>query len=240
MSWMSRLTLAAAAIGVATAAQAADLSYRKPAPLMTVPAFTWTGFYVGGQIGYTRGKDITKEFFTSPYFFVGLQNRFNPTGMTGGLHAGANLQFGSIVTGVEIDADFGNVKAGFVDPPVAPFNPGGRGQTELGLHGTVRGRLGYAFDRLLVYGTAGIAMGELKSTYSNWPGTTESFTRNITGYVVGAGAEYAVTDSITVRGEYRFTGYELLKNNSLIAFPGFTGTQEPRYHNIRMGLSYKF
>jgi outer membrane immunogenic protein len=240
---MPILALIPAVIGLAGTASAADLGHRRalpPAPVLMAPAFTWTGLYVGGQLGYMWGKDITKEFLTFPYMFVGLQNRFNPDGIVGGVHAGANLQYGSLVLGAEIDADFGNVKGGFVDPPVAPFNPGGRGNTELGVHGSVRARLGYAMGQTLLYGTAGIAMGELKSTYYNWPGTGETFTRNIYGYTVGAGVEHALTNNITMRAEYRFTGYELLKNNSQIAFPGFTGTQEPRYHTTKVGVSYKF
>lgn len=243
MNRMSFLALIPAVLGLAGTATAADLGQRAPipgAPAIVAPAFTWTGLYAGGQVGYTWGKDVTKEFLTFPYMYIGLQNSFNPTGFVGGLHVGANVQYGSLVAGAEIDADLGRVKGGFVDPPAAPFNPGGRGATELGAHGSIRARLGFAFGHTMIYGAGGFAMGKLQATYYNWPGTGETFKRNLYGYTIGAGVEHALTNNITVRAEYRLTGYELIKNNSQVAFPGFTGTQEPRYHTTRIGVSYKF
>ena len=204
------------------------------------PAFTWTGLYVGGQVGYGWGHDTTKEFLTATMGYIGLKNTFKPDGFVGGLHVGANYQFRSIVFGLETDIEFGRIKGGFVDPPVAPFNPGGRGNTEIGLQGSIRGRIGYAFGQALIYGTGGIAAAELQSTYYNWPGTGEKFKRNAFGYTLGGGLEYAFTNNISARVEYRFTQFDLIQNHSQIAFPGFSGTQEPYYHSTRAGLSYRF
>jgi outer membrane immunogenic protein len=242
MRWTSRLSLAALMLGSATLAQAADLParYAASAPPPALPVFTWTGFYIGGHAGYGSGSDTTKEYLTATFTYVGLQNTFKPNGMFGGLHAGYNYQMGNVVVGLEGDFDFGKIDGGFVDPPAAPFNPGGRGRTEMDRQGSIRARLGYSFGRAMVYGTGGFAMGQLKSTYWNWPGVSENFKKDLNGYTVGAGVEYAITGNISVRAEYRFTQYKLIRNNSLVAFPGFTGTQEPKYHTVRAGVTYRF
>jgi outer membrane immunogenic protein len=234
------MLLGTALLGFTASGQAADLQQRpvyKPTP---PPAFTWTGFYVGLQAGYSWGRDTTKEYFTPTMGYIGLKNTFKPDGFLGGAHAGANYQFGSIVFGLEGDVEFGGVKGGFVDPPVAPFNPGGRGNTEINLQGSIRGRLGYAFGPALFYATGGVAAANLKSTYYNWPGVGETFKRTATGYTIGGGLEYAFTPALSARVEYRFTQFDLLQNHSQIAFPGFSGTQEPYYHATRVGLSYRF
>lgn len=234
--------VATALLSAPSGAVAADLlSTRKgAAPMMMPPVMTWTGFYVGGQVGYGWGVDTTKEFLTATMGYVGLKNRFEPDGMIGGVHVGANYQFGAIVAGLEGDIEFGQIQGGFSDPPVAPFNPGGRGKTEIDTQGSVRLRLGYAIGPALFYATGGVAVANIKSTYWDWPGTSESFTKSATGYTVGGGVEYAFTQSLSARVEYRFTQFEHMQNDSQRAFPGFSGTQEPRYHMVRAGVSYRF
>lgn len=233
--------LGLAALCCASGAQAADLPTRPVyKPAAAAPIFTWTGFYVGAQAGYGWGRDTTKEYLTATMGYIGLKNTFKPDGFLGGLHAGANYQFGTFVVGLEGDIEFGRVKGGFVDPPAPPFNPGGRGNTEIDLQGSVRARLGYAFGPALLYATGGVAGARLTSTYYNWPGTGETFKRNVVGYTLGGGLEYAFTPSLSARVEYRYTQFELVQNHSMIAFPGFSGTQEPHYHATRAGLSYRF
>ncbi len=104
----------------------------------------------------------------------------------------------------------------------------------------MRGRLGYAFDRTLLYTTAGAAIGQFEYKYTNWPGVSETFNKTLAGFTGGAGVEHAVTDYLTLRAEYRFTAYPRFWNNSVIAFPGASGTQHARNHAIRIGASYKF
>lgn len=231
------------AIALPAASQAADLPLRRahpPAPVLATAAPTWSGVYAGAQAGYVWGHDITREYLTFPWTFVGLQNRFEPKGWVGGVHLGANMQLGSIIVGAEVDGELGRVTGGFVDPPAPPFNPGGRGRTEIDAQGSLRARLGYAFGPVLLYGTGGIAIAQIKSTYWNWPGTSEKFTRMIPGYTYGGGVEFMLTNNITMRAEYRYANFRLHKNNSVVAFPGFTGTQEPFYHTVRVGASYRF
>lgn len=245
MSTLSRFSLVLAAAGMAGTVQAADLAYRKPPalPVLAAPTFSWTGFYLGAHGGHAWGRDITREYVTATWVFIGLQNRFEPSGFFGGLHGGANYQFSNnVVAGVEADIDYGDIRASFVDPPAAPANPGGRGRFQLQANGSMRARLGYAFGNLLLYGTGGVAMAQYRSQYFDWPANTQVFGRVLTGYTIGAGAEYAVTNNITVRGEYRFTEYAKVKNHitQIPTFIGFSGTQQPHFHTLRAGVSYKF
>ena len=220
---------------------AADLGARKPVP--SAPAsevFDWSGFYFGAQYSNWQGKDKTREYLTFPFTYIGLENSYRPKGNTGGLYGGANIQYGSVVFGAEADVEFGKIKGGFVDPPVAPFNPGGRGNTEIDIQGSIRGRIGLAFGPALVYTTAGLSVANHTSTYYNWGGTGETFNRVISSYTVGGGVEYAVTPNFVVRSEYRYTDYGKFNNNSQVAFPGFTGRQQPVTHAIKVGAGYKF
>lgn len=223
-------------------AMSADLPYRKGQPAAPVqePAFSWTGFYAGAQGGYAWGNDYTKEYLTATWQYIGLTNYFKPNGAVYGLHAGGNYQIGAFVIGAEIDGEAGKLRGGFVDPPAAPFNPGGYGRTEINAQGSLRARFGYAFDRVLVYATGGLAMAKFQSTYSNWGLVSETFDKTVSGWTVGGGAEYALTNNLTIRSEYRYTDFGLIQNHSQIAFPGFSGTQKPRYSTVRAGISYKF
>lgn len=223
-------------------AMASDLPTRKGQPRapMAEPAFSWTGFYGGVQGGYAWGNDNTKEYLTSTWQFIGLQNFFKPNGIAYGVHAGANYQTGNLVVGVEADAEGARLRGGFVDPPAAPFNPGGYGRTKIDFQGSMRVRFGYAFDRVLVYATGGLAMANFQSTYSNWALLSEAFDKTVSGWTVGGGVEYALTNNLTIRSEYRYTDFGLIQNHSQIAFPGFSGTQKPRYSTVRAGISYKF
>lgn len=121
-----------AGAGLAAPAAAADLSGRyPPAPYAApAPVSTWTGFYIGANVGYGWGSSA----FGSP------------GGAIGGLQAGYNWQFGSpFVLGVETDFQFSGISGG-------PYG--------LDYFGTIRARAGYAIDRVLVYATGGFAYGQ--------------------------------------------------------------------------------
>lgn len=103
---MKKLLLPAfAAALLSSTAMAADLPGRGPAmapapAFAPVPVFTWTGFYIGGQIGYAWGRDSSTEFTTATGGPTGFSRGFKPSGVIGGLHAGVNYQMGSMVLGV--------------------------------------------------------------------------------------------------------------------------------------------
>lgn len=232
---MKRLALTGTLIlSLAGAAAAADLPTRKGPILVAPPIFTWTGAYVGAQAGYSWGRDRTTEFFTANGAFTGMQWRYDANSAFGGLHGGYNAQMGMFVVGAEADVELTDARGGFIDP-------GGRGVVTQKWQASLRGRAGLAFDRLLVYGTGGAAFTTFKYVYTNpFTGQTEGPTTTRTGYTLGVGAEYAFTDNLTARLEYRHTDFGDFRYVATSAFLGLTGRQSPRSNALRAGVSYKF
>lgn len=215
---------------------AADLPFSRPiaAPPAAFGAFSWTGFYVGGQIGYDWGRDKTTEYFTATGVFTGMAWSYNTKGFVGGAHAGFNYQLSPVVLGLEADIEGTDIKGGFVDP-------GGAGRMKIDLQSSVRARVGYAFDRFLIYGTGGVSFANINYVYSNPAGASESTTSLRTGWTAGGGVAYALTDNLIGRLEYRHANYGSFTYDSKVAFPGLlTGKQEPRSNTLRAGLSYQF
>ena len=236
LSRTSAATAAALFFGLG-AASAADLSipYKAP-PFMPAPAFSWTGFYLGGAVGYAWGNDHLLEYLTAGGAFTGFEQRYGTSGALGGVFGGANYQFGHMVVGVEGGIEAANLRGGWSDPLV-----GGAGNTVLNWQGSVRGRLGYAADSVLFYGTGGVAFGNLSHTYTNQlTGIAETTSSMRTGWTVGAGVEYAVTQNMLLRAEYRYTDYGMSRYDSVTSFPGLSGTQNPRFNAVRVGAAVKF
>src|ERR1700722_1315871 len=113
----------------------------------------------------------------------------NLSGPAGGAHIGYNLQNGALVGGVEVDAIFGSISSG-------SFGSGSFNQDFLS---SARVKGGYAFGNLLAYGTIGWAYST--TSYQDPSGTANN---TIRGEVFGAGLEYALTRSVSIRGEYLF------------------------------------
>jgi outer membrane immunogenic protein len=229
-----------ALLGLTAGAVAADLPARRaaPAPFVAVPVFTWTGFYVGVNAGYgfnsNNNDNYGYPFFGAPTafnpFFYGNGNNGSDGGFVGGGQVGYNYQFGSLVVGVEADlqyADLGGRNNGYYG-----FY-GDNGGSD-GYFGTVRARIGVAFDRVLVYATGGFAYGDVNSGNNGYgyPGFgTVGFPfgygygrrdETNTGYAVGGGIEYAVTNNITVRLEGLYVNLDNGNNNN--DYPYFLGT----------------
>lgn len=190
-------------------AAAADLqpTYTPPPAAAFTPAsaWSWTGPYLGLQGGYAWGGET-----------------INNNGWTGGAYAGYNFQTSNnIVIGVEGDLSLTN-KSGTGTGAFTGTTAGNPWNS------TVRGRLGYAFDRFLVYGTGGLAVGGVKATTAT---TSESATR--VGWVAGAGIEAALTDTVTGRVEFRHTD---------LGTENFTGAGPIKYtsNDILVGLGMKF
>ena len=231
-----KLALSTVFASLAATAFAADLPTRKaPEAFVPVPVFTWTGFYVGGQLGYNWGNDRTSEFVTATGAFTGFTSSYSPNGVVGGTHAGFNYQMGSIVLGIEGDLELSGYKGGY------RLANGNGTDTKKDFQGSIRGRFGFAFDRALIYATGGLALANFKHTYVNAGlARTESFSDTRAGWTLGAGLEYAFSRNWSGRVEYRYTDFGNFRNANAFAFPGFTYKQEPRDHTIRAGISYRF
>ena len=291
---MKKLLLASTVLaGLTAAASAADLPRRAaPPPVFTpVPVFTWTGFYAGFNAGYGFGTGDDRQTPTvvvvngaSGLVVPGTSaalgfsnNRSNTDGFVGGGQIGYNWQLtpgSGVVFGVEADAqyvDFGRERNRFalagagLLPGVGVFNP--NGLSTLDYFGTVRGRLGYAFDRTLVYGTGGFAYGSGSAdrSFGGYAGN-DSFR---TGYAVGGGIEYALpTDSflnffrssaVTLKVEGLYVNLDQgNRNNGIFATTpagGLVGIGSPgvalvsgvtnsrrdtEFAVVRAGVNYKF
>lgn len=234
-----RLSLAGAtvvALVLASPARAADLSLPYKAPPLLAPAFSWTGFYVGGEVGYGWGKDHLTEYETASGAYTNFEKQYNVNGVVGGIYGGGNYQVGNLVVGLEADIEGSGLKGGWIDTTV-----GGAGDTKLDWQGSVRGRLGFAADKALFYGTGGVAFANISHTYTNLVTGVAETTSNIhAGWTAGAGVEFAVTPNILARAEYRYTDFGSYRFDSVTSFPGLTGQQEPRFSTVRVGAAYKF
>ena len=211
-------SVAALGIVAAGAASAADLPSRKGpvvAPVY-VPVFTWTGFYVGANAGYAWGNVNAGSFATRTVNIGDLD------GFTGGGQIGYNYQINQFVLGVETDIQGADLNSGS-----NAF--GDRVRTEY--FGTVRARVGVAFDRFLPYITGGWAYGNVKTTIAGFGSTDKSHTG---GYAVGAGLEYAFTNNWTAKVEYLYVD---LGEKSVFNSGVKVGTD---FSVVRAGVNYKF
>jgi outer membrane immunogenic protein len=231
---------AAAAFAVASGAMigqasAADLDFM-PAPPPPVFVPTWAGFYVGGHIGYGEGDFDHRQDLN--YFdnldpgeddSYSFRTSLSPDGLVGGVQGGYNWQINQLVLGIEADisfTDWGHSSSVFnsddvldlgglggLDPDEYAF---GRASADIDFLASVRGRLGFAMNNLLVYGTGGIAWADADASArmvvfdastgieTEWTGK-RSF--NDVGFVVGAGMGWMIipqTFSVGVEGLYYF------------------------------------
>ena len=221
---------AVAAIAVAsgammTRASAADLDYMAPLPNFQA---TWEGFYVGGHLGFGEAElegradalyvdDLDADLDAS----VSFRDSLIPDGLVGGAQAGYNWQFSSLVLGLEGDisiADWSRTTTVF-DEPLDGFGVAadaiGRATAQIDMLASVRGRLGMAFDNILVYGTGGVAWADAEvrgrliiddgvDAETVWTGR-KSFSD--IGFVAGGGLAWMVipqTLSVGIEGLYYF------------------------------------
>jgi outer membrane immunogenic protein len=279
--WLMGAVAAALTVAGPFAAQAADLPTRKeaPAPVFVPPPFTWTGFYIGANAGgvWSNGGNASTTVFanglpigtisgvpaTLADVFPGSNFGSSQSGFIGGGQAGYNYQWGSWVFGVETDFDGTTLSRSrsvigptFVEPffGLNDFFTA-NGSVKLDWLGSTRGRVGYAWDRLLIYGTGGVAYGGASSHLDvfdavdgfGFSSSGGSSTR--TGWTAGGGVEYAFTNNWIIGAEYLY--YDLgsrhlniVPNVAASDFFGaavfsqtkidFTGS------SVRARLSYKF
>ena len=208
---MRKFAFAAVAVLVAgsTAAQAADLPYGSRAPYTVnqpLNAYSWAGPYLGATLGYEWGSVSN--------------NPTKPSGIVGGVTAGYNWQSGPIVFGVEGDISATGANDRFSDYKFS--NP---------WFGTARGRLGYAFNNVLIYGTAGLAFGSLELERG---GLQQSHTS--LGWTAGVGAEVGIYQNWTAKIEYLYVD---LSKNSYTLLPT-AADSALSFGAVRIGVNYHF
>jgi outer membrane immunogenic protein len=211
-------TVAVAALGTAPAF-AADLAaktYTKAPALAPLP--TWAGFYIGGMGGYASQESD------------GIKG-----GFAGGT-IGYNWQAANIVYGIEADAAWADINAsaaGIVAVPGVGL-VAATATDKIDSTGSVRGRIGYAFNTVLLYGTAGYAWGNNKLSASAL-GVSISDEKFLSGWTAGAGVEVMFAPKWSVKAEYL---YKSLDGGS--AFNGSVPVGDINLHSVQVGVNYHF
>lgn len=265
---MKRLSVVALALmGAGTSSLAADLATKAPPPApAAVPAASgsWQGFYLGGAAGAAfDGSSVQPVLGGDFLVFQPVQRKQQyevPLGgagtvFTGGVYGGYNWQFNSMVVGIEADMNYADrkvrgtsVQPSLADPSVTLTRVYGTGGTWFG---TVRGRLGWTFEKALIYATGGLAYGQNGAGYYaggngyNWLGKDSGVRW---GWTLGGGAEYRLDQHWSVRAEYLYVSFDGA-NFALPLVPSkpfvdtdftMTGTAEFNFSVLRGGLTYAF
>jgi outer membrane immunogenic protein len=225
------------------AAGAADLPVLPPAPPLIHAYFNWTGFYLGGNFGLTQANDLWTDAILLRNFSTGTNNaRF----ILGG-QAGFNYQVGRLVVGVEGDADWitNNNNIGATIPTPIGTLVVVNNDTWIS---TLAARFGFALDRVLFYGKAGggwvgnngflVTNQATRSAFAGFGSNTAS------GWLAGAGVEYAVTNGWSAKLEYNYIGlsgrsFTVAPTAPFLAGDTFTiGTHNVQ--TVKLGFNYLF
>jgi outer membrane immunogenic protein len=257
--------LTASAMVCAAPAFATDLPQKAPSWSVPYTGLSWTGVYVGGNVGYGFGNTKTSDNATNtsgPLFglpqnflpaagrnFTGSNRSFGLGGMTYGGQVGYDQQVGNMVYGAVVDFDWANVSGN--DSFVASAaGPGYATQSQVNWFGTARGRVGYAWGNFLPYVTGGVALMNGSAQLTVQPGTfakpiapafVQSASQTELGYVVGAGLEYRIAQNWSANVEYLFLDgpkkqYQFNYGNAGLV----SATASVSENIVRAGLSYRF
>ncbi len=214
--------LALGALVTAQCAAAADLSlaplYKAP-PAQVTQAYDWTGFYFGANGGGGWGHSNWSGNATG----IGLAG-----GQAGGT-VGYNRQLGNVVFGVEGDIDW----SGFNGNSTTAGCPGGCSTSDSWLS-TVRGRVGYSFDRVMPYVTGGLAVGDIRAAA---PGFAGGAATNA-GWTLGGGVEMALPGNWSAKAEYLRVDLGQFNCTGCTALPA--GNVSMQENVFRAGVNYHF
>jgi outer membrane immunogenic protein len=234
-------SLALAALGSAQPALAADMPVKaRPLPPAVIP-FSWTGFYIGGQVGWARATDEASIENPGVPVAIFLPFEVEMEGVIGGGHVGFLWQYNNIVLGLEGSIDASDLDSSF-QVGICPLFCGAA-TTSIDVQASLRGRLGFAFDRFLVYATGGIAFADITNTYNTTPfgGGFASIGDWRTGWTAGGGLEYAFTNNWSARGEYRYSDFgDVIDKSNVAFFPATNLNRHVTQHQAQLGVSYRF
>jgi outer membrane immunogenic protein len=256
---MNKLLVAGIAlIAVASGpALAADLPVRQaPAyvPPPVVVYYNWTGCYLGLNGGYGWRQDHNVDVVADNGNTWTGAGSLGASGGFGGAQIGCNYQAGPAVFGIETDFQGSGISKSFGPTALAvPAVLTVSASDKLKWFGTLRGRLGYAADRVLLYVTGGLAYANNSFELTGVDAVANSFTISSdttkTGYVLGAGVEWAVVGSWTVKAEYQYLSFGEVgpftvpvlnaggvPNGVLVTTP----SHKADFQTIRIGFNYLF
>ncbi|WP_269930228.1 outer membrane protein [Aminobacter sp. HY435] len=220
-------------LGLAGTAGAADAVVYDQA---VSSAYNWSGIYVGAAIGYAWG-DSPFENRTGDYV---QRTDYDPDGVLGGVYVGYNHQFANnVVLGIDADINAAHLTGGGGeysdnDGPLVGLDT----SSKMNWNGAVRARAGYAMDRFLPYVAGGLSFGGYEFELLGDNVLMFSEKETMVGWNIGAGIEYAATDNLILRAEYRYSDFGSKDYAELRGEEA--GKIKLRTHDIRLGLAYKF
>ena len=268
---MKKLSVASIALAaLAGSAGAADLPWPPPVygpPAVVVPLFTWTGCYVGVNVGgawpkfdvtYTQGGAyLTTVDPADVALAEGVgSSTVTPRAFTGGGQAGCNYQVSGLLLGIETDINYLHTTAVFGASgtlPVAGTPVAATADVSTDWLYTLRGRVGLAVDRGLFFVTGGLAAGNINFSetffHSLFPSPaaasfeTGSVSQRRTGWTVGGGLEYSLTDHWLAKIEYLYVNLGSVSFTSANNVnPAYTAMHsvDIKESILRVGVNYKF
>jgi outer membrane immunogenic protein len=268
LNLLASTALAAGLLGSSGAVLAADFPVRAPiAPVAVAEPFSWTGCYVGINAGaaWTDIRQRVDVPASGGVSAIAIESRDTDTGFTGGAQAGCSRQFANNwVVGVEADINYiGSKHTWDSSFDASVFPPGGQnafgtasvsGETTARWLATGRARLGYAFDRSLIYVTGGFAAGKLRSSVTGsvplafGPALAFAGSGSDTrfGWAAGAGFEHALSNAITLRLEYLHfdlgdVSYDVLGSSGGGGLPAtWTANSKVSGDLLRLGMNLRF
>jgi outer membrane immunogenic protein len=233
-AFVGGLALAAGTAVCIGSALAADLPRpAAPPPVAPVvyapPVYNWTGFYIGGNLG----AGFAHSSWADP--FIGNHDTFDKTGFIGGGQVGVNWQINALVLGIEGDLDWTSLKGSGQDSRGNTIN------TDTQWTSTVTGRIGAAFDRLLVYGKGGVAFAHVNDGLNDVFGGVASASQTRTGWTAGVGLEYAFAPNWSARIEYDYLGFGSENVNfATVNFSAYNTTNSLNVQEVKAGINFKF
>lgn len=274
MNIKSLVTTSVIVMAAASAAQAADviIPHETAPAAIAAPSFSWTGFYIGGQVGNFSSK--VDEFSAATNNKIGNKDWMpKPSGFMGGIYVGSNVDLGNgLILGVETDAVWADreesknraaetVATDYKDTfdKLKPTYASGKSKDSITAtskridsvslkakwSGATRVRVGFAaVDRIMPYVAGGIAYAQVqrvdsvKVTDENntdiGTATISDASKTMVGFTIGGGIDFAMTDNVLLRAEYRYSDYgkkAFVKDGDKIAY---------KTNDFRVGVAYKF
>jgi outer membrane immunogenic protein len=231
-------SIVGASLALCAPVVAADMLMKTPPPA----GFSWSGLYIGGNIGGLMGDTSGS---VNPTSAAGTSTPFplvevSPNSLMGGGQIGYNVQTGSLVFGVEAETDAHRWSATrtATGVPSAPLGPGDTFTESSSWEALFLVRLGYAWDRTLLYGMGGVSWTRLTvATNSVSAGGSFSDSVNPAGLTVGGGLEYALTTNLSAAVEGRYTWYG---NDAYQGGPLVTQTLGLRVGEVLGKLNWRF
>jgi len=229
---LTKLFLATAILlGLGSSALAADVITAEPQANLN-----WTGGYLGASIGYGWAKADTSYDNTG---FPGFGASVNPDGFLGGIYGGFNYQFDNhVVLGAEADINYADIRGdGVLHNPAGVLDNSQTFESRVRWEGAIRARAGYAIDRFLPYIAGGVAFAQYDVDNTVRVTTSRMLDKTVTGWTIGAGVDYAFTDNLIGRAEYRYSDFGSRRADEGIWQPFHADLST---NEVRIGFAYKF